>query len=172
MSDYRRAVFHGGVYFFTVVTHRRIPIFTNETRVAVLREAFRAVMLKRPFLIDAIVVLPDHIHCVWRLPECDADYSGRWREIKKHASARIDRRINDRGERPVWQRRFWEHLIRDEQDWRNHMDYVHYNPVKHGLVGRPGDWLWSSFRGAVAKGWYEPDWGSRPPRGIEGMDLE
>ena len=79
---------------------------------------------------------------------------------------------NDRNERPVWQRRFWEHALRNEEDWRNHMDYIHYNPVKHGLANRPGDWPWSSFGSAVAKGWYEASWGAGEPATIAGMDCE
>lgn len=153
MSDYRRVIIPGGVFFFTVVTHERAPLFSSDERVELLRAAFRKVKAARPFHIDAMVVLPDHLHCIWRLPEGDGDYSGRWREIKKAASREIDARINGRGERPVWQRRFWEHAIRDEADWRRHVDYIHYNPVKHGLVARPGDWPRSSFGRAVACGW-------------------
>jgi putative transposase len=172
MSDYRRVFIPGGVFFFTVVTHERVPFFTTEERVEVLRGAFRKVRASHPFWIDAMVVLPDHIHCIWRLPEGDGDYSSRWREIKKAASKAIDTRTNQHHERPVWQRRFWEHAIRDQQDWRNHMDYIHYNPVKHGLVKRPIDWPWSSFRRAVARGWYEEDWGMNEATGIVEMDLE
>ncbi len=111
------------------------------------------VVVARPFQVDAIVVLPEHLHCIWRMPEGDADFSSRWREIKKAASRQIDTSPNSRNERPVWQRRYWEHAIRDEEDWRRHVDYIHYNPVKHGLVNQPGEWSWSSFGSAVAKGW-------------------
>ena len=172
MSQYRRIFIPGGTYFFTVVTHDRAPRFTTPERVESLRAAFRQVMGARPFQIDAIVVLPDHLHCIWRLPEGDADYSGRWREIKKMVSRAIDVRANRRHERPIWQRRFWEHSIRDEKDWRKHLDYIHYNPVKHSLVVQPGDWPWSSFNRTVSWGWYEADWGQTDPIGIVDMDVE
>lgn len=172
MSQYRRVFIPGGVYFFTVVTRDRAPLFATPERVERLRAAFRKVMTVRPFRIDAMVVLPDHLHCIWRLPEADADYSSRWREIKKSASREIYARTNHRNERPVWQRRFWEHAIRDEADWRNHIDYIHYNPVRHGLVARPRDWPWSSFGRAVAMGWYEEDWGGKVSVEIASMDWE
>ncbi len=172
MSNYRRFDVPGGVYFFTVVTYQRAPLFHTAEKVEVLRTAFRKVMAKRPFHIDAMVILPDHLHCLWRLPEGDDDFSGRWREIKKAASRQIDSRTNDRNERPVWQRRFWEHVIRNEADWSNHMDYIHFNPVKHGLVARPGDWPWSSFARAVGRGWYDAGWGASAPAQIAGWDLE
>ncbi len=172
MSRYRRADTPGTSYFFTVVTHERKPWFSSERNVAILREAFRHIMAKRPFIVEAAVILPDHLHCLWRLPEGDNDFSGRWREIKKRVSRQIDPRTNARNERPVWQRRFWEHQIRDERDWRNHVDYIHYNPVKHGLVGRVADWPWSSFQHAVARGWCEPDWGTSKPATITDMDFE
>jgi len=151
MSNYRRAYIPGGSYFFTVVTLDRNPIFNNEECVEVLRQAFRKVMVTRPFQIDAMVILPEHLHCIWQMPDGDVDYSSRWREIKKAASRQISTVTNKRNERMVWQRRFWEHAIRDEEDWRKHVDYIHYNPVKHGLVNQPGEWPWSSFSRAVSK---------------------
>jgi len=125
-----------------------------------------------PFEIDAIVILPEHLHCIWRMPEGDADYSYRWREIKKSTSRRISTVTNARNERMVWQRRFWEHTLRDEEDWRKHVDYIHYNPVKHGLADSPGKWPWSSFNLAVRKGWYDASWGASEPANIKGMDCE
>ena len=172
MSNYHRAYLPGGSYFFTVVTHDRTPIFTDETRVEVFRQALRKVMTARPFEIDAMVILPEHLHCIWRLPEGDTDYSSRWREIKKAASRQIGAATNARNERMVWQRRFWEHAIRDEDDWRKHVDYIHYIPVKHGLVSHPGEWPWSSLSRAVRKGWYEEAWGGSEPANIVGMDCE
>ena len=172
MSHYRRVLVGGGTYFFTVVTHQRRPIFTDETRVEILRQALRKAMTARPFEIDAMVILPDHIHCLWRMPAGDADYASRWREIKKATSREISRVTNQRHERFVWQRRFWEHLIRDKEDWRRHLDYIHFNPVKHGLVQRPGEWRWSSFAHAVSKGWYDADWGASEPMSIAGMRCE
>jgi len=122
-----------------------------------LRDALRNVMAKYPFVIDAFVVLPDHLHCLWVLPLDDADFSTRWRLIKSHVTRRIE-------DRPVWQNHYWEHLIRDDRDYRHHMDYIHYNPVKHGLVGRPADWPYSSFRRCVARGIYTENWGDSEPR--------
>lgn len=101
-----------------------------------------------------------------------AEASSRWREIKKATSRHIDPATDARRERPVWQRRFWEHLIRDTDDWRRHVDYIHYNPVKHGLCGRPGDWPWSSFGKAVDQGWYAADWGACAPVGVAEMGGE
>ncbi len=172
MSHFRRLRLPGGTYFFTVVTHDRMPYFADAEHVGHLRAAFRQVMAARPFRMEAVVILPDHLHCVWQQPEGDDDFSGRWREIKKAASRQIDRSTNARGERPVWQRRFWEHAIRDDADWRGHVDYIHYNPVKHGLVTRPGDWPWSSFARAVEKRWYLPAWGEREPDSIVGMEMD
>jgi len=172
MSNYRRTIIPGGVFFFTVVARKRAPVFTSEARVGALRNALRKVKKSRPFIIDAMVVLPDHLHCIWRLPEDDGDYSGRWREIKKASSRVIAPYVDNCGERSLWQRRFWEHAIRDERDWLRHVEYIHYNPVKHGLVACPGDWPWSSFARFVARGWHDASWGKVMPVGIEGLDLE
>ncbi len=172
MSNYRRAKSEGATYFFTVVTRDRKPWFAKEANIKVLREAFQITMNERAFILEAAVILPDHLHCIWQLPENDSDFSGRWREIKKRTSRQLNTRINDRGERPVWQRRFWEHQIRNEHDWRNHMDYIHYNPVKHQLVDQVSDWPWSSFHQAVAKGWYAKNWGNIIPPNIREMNLE
>ena len=157
MSRYRRAYLPGGCFFFTVVTFQRRRIFDDPSSVNLLREAFRHVRQHRPFRLDAIVVLPDHLHCMWQLPPLDCDYSSRWREIKKFASRRLT--VRD-PQMPVWQPRFWEHTIRDEQDWRRHLDYIHYNPVKHGWAATPREWPWSSFHSAVRHGWYELEWGA------------
>ena len=114
MSNYRRSFIPGSGYFFTVVTYRRSPLFRNAESVARLRLAMRKVMAKRPFEIQAMVVLPDHLHAVWQLPDDDADFSKRWRDIKYQVSKFIDAPVNQRREKLVWQRRFWEHAIRDE----------------------------------------------------------
>jgi putative transposase len=172
MSNYRRCYVPGGCYFFTVVTHARMPLFKTEEHVNLLRASVRDVMSTHPFEIQAMVVLPDHLHAVWRLPDGDDDFSRRWRDIKHHVSEHIDAPVNHRREKPVWQRRFWEHAIRDEDDWRRHLDYVHFNPVKHGLVACARDWPYSSFRRAVEKGWYAPDWGCEEPEDIMGWELE
>ena len=190
--EYRRAWREGGCYFFTVVTYKRQPILTVSENVSRLRMAFRHVKQKRPFEIDGIVVLPDHVHCIWRLPEEDDDFATRWRLIKHFFSRSCSvgrmgeaERTHQSGtdkvanpsrtrkrEKPVWQRRYWEHLIRNEEDWRRHMDYIHYNPVKHGLVASPCDWPNSSFKKAVKRGLYERDWGSNEPDTIREMNLE
>lgn len=161
---YRRHYVEGGTYFFTVNLLERDKALLTE-HIVQLREAVRWVKVWRPFHIDAWVVLPDHMHVIWTLPENDADYSSRWREIKKRFSKslpNIERRSKVRtlkGERGIWQRRFWEHTIRDERDYRHHLDYVYLNPVKHGLVTRVVDWPYSSFHRDVARGLYPADWG-------------
>ena len=167
MRRYIRHFVPGGTYFFTVVTHHRAPIFDNAANVAALGEALRRTRRRRPFDIDAIVVLPDHLHTLWHLPDGDSDFSNRWRDIKKHVTRLL-------GATPgrVWQNRFWEHHIRDEDDWRRHMDYIHYNPVRHGHVLHPADWPWSSFRQCVERGWYSADWGETEPEDIRLMELE
>jgi len=172
MSDYRRAYVSGGCYFFTVVTYRRRKLFADETNIGHLRDAFRLVKAKSPFDLQAIAILPDHLHCLWRLPDGDADFSRRWRDIKNLVSRRVHTPINRRREKQVWQRRFWEHAIRDEEDWKRHLDYIHYNPVKHGYVASPGDWPYSSFRKAVVSGLYTPEWGSVEPKEISELRLE
>lgn len=163
MSDYRRHRVAGGTYFFTV------NLLNREARLLVehidaLRAAVRKVRAQRPFHIDAWVVLPEHMHCVWTLPSGDDDYSSRWRAIKIAFAKTLPKTeclsvVRERkGERGIWQRRFWEHTIRDEKDYAVHMDYVHINPVKHGLVARVQDWPYSSFHRWVAAGIYPLDW--------------
>ncbi len=169
MPNYRRVYVPGGRYFFTLVTYGRRPLLVTPEQVGLLRDAFRKVRKQRPFDIEAAVVMPDHLHCVCRLPQGDADYSGRWREIKKSFSRALEAPSDARRERRVWQRRFWEHAIRDDDDWRRHVDYVHFNPVKHGYVPRAADWPYSSFRRAVAAGWYPEGWGTSEPEGVSGF---
>ena len=172
MSQYRRVYQQGGCYFFTVVTFRRLKYLAKSENIQRLRDAFQHVMLSYPFTIDAIVVLPNHIHCIWILPEGDNDFSIRWRLIKRYVSVGINVPVTRMGEKKVWQRRFWEHLIRNEKDWQKHMDYIHYNPVKHGFVKSPIDWPHSSFETAVKRGYYERDWGGGEPVTIKNMDRE
>ena len=167
MGNYRRARVPGGAFFFTVVTSNRQPVFRSQEAVRLLRRAFRAEMARRPFAVDAIVLLPDHLHCIWRLPNDDADFSSRWREIKKHVTRHLPGM-----RRPIWQDRFWEHVIRDEEDWRRHVAYIHYNPVRHGYVCAPEEWPFSSFRVAVRKGWHERGWGRMLPVGPEIMEMD
>ncbi|MGK5094608.1 transposase [Deltaproteobacteria bacterium TL4] len=170
--QYRRWYQQGGTYFFTVVTHQRIPILTQPDNINRLRSCFGKVMTRYPFHIDAIVILPDHLHALWRMPEGDHNFSTRWRLVKSCFSKGISTPVNSRGEKQIWQHRFWEHLIRDEDDWRRHMDYIHYNPVKHGLVNSPKDWPYGSFEKMVAEGIYPESWGSQMPQNIEEMEIE
>jgi putative transposase len=164
MSRYLRYRVKGGCYFFTVNLQDRKQRLLTE-HIDLLRDAFRKVKQQRTFHIDAIVILPEHLHCMMTLPENDADFSGRWREIKKIFSKQLPTmeyrsktRIK-RHERGIWQRRFWEHVIRDETDYINHVDYIHYNPVKHGWVAQVADWQYSSFHRFVEKGIYSSNWG-------------
>ncbi len=166
--EYRRAFVPGGSFFFTVVTERRRRLFVTSETVDVLRNAFRSVMAKRPFKIDALVVLPDHLHCVWSLPPEDADFATRWRLVKtwftKHCASWLreasDQAHQRKGQQSIWQHRYWEHVLRDEMDLHHHVDYIHYNPVKHGYVCRPVDWPYSSMRRYVDAGMYSEDWGT------------
>ena len=162
MSNYLRFRVPGGLYFFTVVTAGRQPLLIEH--VDKLRLAFRPVRDRHPFRIEAAVILPDHLHCVWQLPDGDADFSSRWRLIKSAFSRALRPATNgyhrkDCGERNIWQRRFWEHALRDETDVAAHVDYIHYNPVKHGHVLRPCDWGHSTFKQFVENGVYEMTWG-------------
>ncbi len=156
--QYRRAYQTGGSYFFTLVTNERKKILVDETMIETLRNACRQVMIKRPFSIDAMVVLPDHIHCIWTLPPGDDDFSTRWRLIKTWFTKHCNNKI-EKSNHPIWQLRFWEHLIRDDKDYQQHVEYIHYNPVKHGYVKQPLDWPFSSFHRYVAAGIYTEDWG-------------
>ena len=149
MSRYRRPKITGATVFFTVaLADRNSDLLVRE--VEVLRKAVRATREERPFAINAWVVLPDHMHCVWTLPEGDAEFSVRWSIIKARFSRAmpwVERRRSHeaRREHGIWQRRFWEHHIRDEADYRAHVRYCWINPVKHGLVERPEDWPYSTY---------------------------
>jgi putative transposase len=162
MVHYRRNFVAGGTYFFTVtLVDRRSSALVDH--IAALRGAFRAVRTERPFTVDAIVVLPEHLHAVLTLPSGDADFSGRWRRIKGHFSnALIDAGVYmaraRNGDLALWQRRFWEHTIRDENDFERYVDYIHFNPIKHGLVPRVRDWPHSSFHRYVRQGLLPEDW--------------
>ncbi len=177
MTRYTRLRESGGTYFFTVVTYKRRPFLTEDLARSCLRHAMDTTAQKLPYTTEAICLLPDHLHCVWSLPEGDSDFSTRWASIKsqfsrlflsaggtetKQTLSRTTKR-----ERGIWQRRFWEHAIHDDDDLRRHMDYIHYNPVKHGLVQSPAEWPWSTFHRFVSEGIYEPEWGSTEPVGCE-----
>jgi putative transposase len=171
MSRYRRLYVPGATYFFTVVTHGRAPLLAGPDAVARLREALRYAQVRRPLRVEAMVVLPDHLHCVWTLGE-DTDYSVRWQMVKTRFSRGLDAPLRADGGKAVWQPRFWEHWIRDEEDLRRHLDYVHFNPVKHGLARTPAEWPYGSFASFVRCGWYAPDWGGTEPEAIRGLERE
>lgn len=168
MSRYRRADIAGGTYFFTLVTYRRRLLLCDAPVRAALRDAIRTVRARHPFTIDAWVLLPDHLHCLWTLPPGDADFAKRWSLIKRNVSMvcadqyhRVDWMTTSKTkhrESTLWQRRYWEHCIRSETDFANHMDYIYINPVKHGLVYRVCDWPYSTFHRDVKRGLYAPDW--------------
>ena len=176
MPDYRRAWMPGGTYFFTVNLLQRQDNDLLTRHVDILRETVTSVRQRHPFVIHGWVVLPDHPHCVIELPTNDADFATRWRLIKMGFSKALpptERRSSvrlKRGERGIWQRRFWEHLIRDEADFRAHMDYVHINPVKHGWVKRVSDWPHSTFHRLVEQGIYPQDWAGGGEDGLEYVD--
>ena len=176
MPDYRRAWCPGGTYFFTVNLLQRQGNDLLTGHIDLLRSAVSSVRQRHPFEIHGWVALPDHLHCVIELPADDADFATRWRLIKmgfSKALPKTEKRSCVRlrlGERGIWQRRYWEHLIRDERDFRAHMDYVHINPVKHGLVDCVGDWPYSTFHGLVEQGVYPPDWAGGDEEKVEYVD--
>jgi len=163
MPNYIRAKFEGGYYFFTVVTYRRARLFETQLARDSLRQAISRTRTSHPFETTAFCLLPDHLHCVWKLPQGDADFSMRWASIKgifsreyprpeRHQHVALSRA--NKGGLCIWQKRFWEHQIRDEWDLQRHIDYIHYNPVKHGLVKSAEDWPWSTYHRYVEQGHY------------------
>ncbi len=181
MTEYRRIRQPGGIYFFTVVTYNRRPILTDPQCREILRNAWKTVQQKHPFETIAVCLLPDHIHTIWKLPESDTNYSMRWNEIKRNFTHeyrlnfdnqedRNESRVKRR-EQTVWQRRFWEHTFYDQDDLNAHIDYVHINPLKHGLVKQAADWPWSSFHRYVKMGIYPPDWGGEVDKSFVEMTV-
>ena len=162
MVLYRRNYVPGGTYFFAVALRNpRLSLLTDW--IEELRHSVRHVLRQQPFRMDAWVVLPEHLHAVWTLPPGDADYSSRWKTIKGKFSHRIAKagapvKKKPDGSYDVWQDRFWEHTIRNEADFSRHIDYIHYNPVKHRHVNRVRDWPFSTFRHYVKAGVYPVDW--------------
>jgi putative transposase len=185
MPQYRRNDEPGGTYFFTVVTLKRRPILAISPAIDILRQAFIRVQQRHIFTIDAIVVLPDHIHTIWTLPMNDIDFSNRWRMIKSifsHEYLRAGgqecepsaRRFNKK-QRGVWQHRYWEHTVRSDEEFEALCNYIHYNPVKHGYADCPHNWSYSSFPRFVQNGCYDNDWGckcSKPFKSVIGMEME
>src|SRR3954468_1745562 len=173
MVKYRRNFLSGGTYFFAVTLSDRGPTALVD-HASEFRDAFRVARRERPFAIDAIVILPDHLHVIMTLPPDDADFSGRWRRIKGYFStqliaAGVALRRHPNGELSLWQRRFWEHTIRDDGDFARHVDYIHFNPIKHGLVSRARDWPHSSFHVYVRQGQLPEDWAGDVSRGGVGF---
>jgi putative transposase len=173
MSRYRRANAPGGTFFFTVnLADRRSALLTE--RIDLLRAAYGKVVQELPFDTVAVCILPDHVHAVWRLPPTDGDFSTRWQRIKGGFSKALPAQPNRsdsklrKQEKGIWQRRFWEHRIRDDADLQRHVDYIHYNPVKHGLVQRVSDWPHSSFHRYVREGQLPLDWAG----GRDGEDFD
>jgi putative transposase len=163
MTAYRRNLVVGGTFFFTLnLADRRLPLLTDN--IGLLRAAFRYTRHRHPFTIDAIVILPDHLHALWTLPAGDSDFSTRWRLVKTafsrglHLGERVSVSRSRKRERGIWQRRFWEHTIRDSGDFARHVDYIHFNPIKHSYAERVQDWPFSSFHRMVRLGCYPPEW--------------
>ena len=173
MPNFRRNLVPGGTFFFTVVTHLRRPILTTDLGRRCLREAINTVKDSHPFELFANVLLPDHWHCVWMLPRGDDRYPLRWMRIKEEFTKRWLAGGGDEAPqsesrsrhrlRGIWQKRYWEHTVRDEEDLERCVDYIHWNPRKHGLVTRVRDWEWSSFHRFVEAGQYDINWGGTDP---------
>lgn len=169
MPNYRRLKQAGGTFFFTLITYKRQQILTSPESRMILKNVIEKTRQKYPFSIEAWVLLPEHIHCIWRLPPSSSNYSMRWRLIKSgfsrgvkslyHKPEWLTGSKRKHRESSIWHRRFWEHMIRDEDDYRAHMDYVHYNPVKHGLVKQVKNWPYSTFHRYVKQGIYSGNWG-------------
>ena len=160
-----------GSYFFTVVALGRQPILCRPDVRAALRDAIQSVQSQHPFTVDAWVLMPDHLHTIWTLSPADSDYAKRWSMIKRRVTqqcgaldaATPTNSQSKRREGGIWQRRFWEHQIQDEADFERHADYIHYNPVKHGLVNEVREWPYSTYHQFVKSGVYPPDWGNEAP---------
>lgn len=171
MSHYRRANTVGATYFFTAVTYRRRQFLCDEDVRLALRQSIDKVRAKHPFTIDAWVLLPDHIHTIWTLPPNDENFALRWQLIKRYVTQSCGARLNKpewmnasktkHRESTLWQRRYWEHQIRDDVDYEKHMDYLHYNPVKHHLVKQVKDWPYSTFHRYVKNGFYSENWATQ-----------
>jgi putative transposase len=182
MSQYRRFYVPGSTVFLTVVTYQRVPLFENPENVQYLRRSLKTVQASMPFEFVAGVVMPEHLHFLWTMPEGDGNYSKRIGRMKvlftqalrgeDYVPEAISRSRRKHRESDVWQRRFWEHTIRDERDFQNHCDYLHANPVKHGLTRCPHEWELSSFHRWVKQGKYPTDWGCRCGNGINRSKIE
>ncbi|MFW2177371.1 MULTISPECIES: REP-associated tyrosine transposase [unclassified Moraxella] len=165
--SYRRNFQQGGTYFLTLCLADRKSDLLVEN-IATLRLAYQKIQDKMPFYTNAIVIMPDHIHLLWTLPVDDSDYSSRIKLLKNYFTRQLPLNLKhtsnlsrkDKNEQGIWQRRFWEHTIRDEFDYNSHVEYIYFNPVKHGYVKNVKDWQFSSFHRDVKKGIFTLDWGS------------
>lgn len=168
MPNYIRWRESGASYFFTVVAYRRRRLFSEPLARRLLREVMAETRRLRPFDMFACVLLPDHLHCLWTLLDGDNNFPARWADIKRRFTQRylkaggeplpVTHNRSRHRERGVWQPRYWEHRIRDEQDWYRHRDYIHLNPVKHNYADTPQNWAWSSIHRHIEQGWLDPDW--------------
>jgi len=182
MSNYRRAFVPGGTYFFTVATAHRRPLLTRPAVRRALRAGIDQARQTLPFTIDAWILLPDHLHCIWTLSPEDANFSARWAIIKRQVSheygeaewcvgrtlPELSASRHKRRESGIWQRRFWEHLIQDEEDLRHHVEYIHWNLVKHEYVKAVADWPYSTFHRFVQRGLYPSNWGGQGVQELSG----
>ena len=173
MTDYRRFYIPGATWFFTVNLAQRRNNHLLVDQIDLLRAAFRYVKQRKPYQMNAVVIMPDHLHCIWTLPSDDTDFSVRWKLLKSHFSRAIpkDEKIStsreSRRERGLWQRRFWAHLIVNQDDMNTHIDYIHWNPVRHGKVRQVADWPYSSFHRYVEQGIYPANWGHSGDFGLD-----
>jgi putative transposase len=186
MPEYRRPYIPGGSYFLTLVAYNRNPLFQVPENISRLRAAIKTVKSERPFEIAGAVVLPDHQHFIWTLPPGDTAYSMRVGRLKalftkslpaeQRSAQALPNSHRKRRESGVWQRRFWEHALRDEEDFQRHLDYIHYNPVKHGYAQCPHSWPFSSFHQWVQKGAYTANWcctcNEKPPEIPDFTEIE
>jgi putative transposase len=180
MPNYVRWRERGASYFFTLVTHKRRPISSDESARRLLKRSMAEARRQLPFDMFACVLLPDHLHCLWTLPDDDDDFPKRWSIIKRFFSkayvanggfaAPIASRRTRKRELGVWQPRYWEHRIRNEEEWYAYRDYIHWNPVKHDYVECPADWPWSSIHRHIQKGWVDPHWPGA--KGLTSLELE
>ena len=181
MPEYRRSILEGGTFFFIVVTYNRRQILTAPVAREILHSAWINVQERFPFKTDAVCLLPEHIHCIWTLPEGDSNFSVRWKEIKrlftrdylyKVEPGKLRNKSHQKqGEATIWQRRFWEHTVRNQEDFTCHIEYIFFNPVKHGLVEYVSEWPWSSFHRFVRLGFYPNEWGGSEVREERDMIL-
>ncbi len=172
MANYIRSYTRGASYFFTLVTHNRRKIFCNKDFLIAFRISIKQVQANYPFKIIAWVQLPDHLHCIWEIEDKGTNYSQCWSQIKRNTTKlcpqyhlpmdEMSYSQVSRNEKGIFQRRFFEHQIRNNMDFKNHIDYLHYNPVKHGFVNNVKDWQYSTFHRFVKEGIYPLDWGNNP----------